>query len=115
MLFSAALFQELQKAPIYRPELDLVITAEGGSIAAFCTIWLDMAHRAGFYEPVATMPAYRRCGLGKALMIEGFRRLQMMGVTTACLGNDFDNSAGNYLYDSVGMQIFDQEYSWQKG
>jgi len=61
------------------------------------------------------VPAYRRCGLGKALMIEGFRRLQKMGATTAYLGNDVDNIAGNKLYDSVGMQVFDQEYSWQMG
>jgi ribosomal protein S18 acetylase RimI-like enzyme len=113
--FSVAFFRELQKAPIYRQELDLLIMTADGTLAAFCTIWLDGVNQIGFYEPVATVPAYRRCGLGKALMIEGFRRLQKLGATAAYLGNDVDNSAGNYLYDSVGMQVFDQEYSWQMG
>ncbi len=111
---TVAFLRQLQDAPIYRPELDLVITAPSGSIAAFCTIWFDGEHRVGFYEPVGTVLAHRRCGLGKVLMIEGFRRLQEMGATTAYLGNSADNSAGNRLYESVGMTIFDQEYWWQK-
>ena len=78
------------------------------------TVWFDEANHAGFFEPVATIAVHRRLGLGKALMLEGFRRLQNMGATAAFLGNDVENVAANRLYESVGMPVFDQECSWQK-
>lgn len=111
---NAAFLRELNKSSLYRPQLDLVIITPDGTIAALATIWFDEGHQVGFFEPVATVAAHRRLGLGKALMIEGFRRLQNIGATTAFLGNDVDNNTANKLYESVGMPIFDQEDLWQK-
>ncbi|MCP4362824.1 MAG: GNAT family N-acetyltransferase [Chloroflexi bacterium] len=109
-----AFLHELQISPIYRPELDLVIMAPNGSIAAFCVIWFDERHCTGYFEPIGTVAVHRRLGLGKMLMLEGFRRLHKMGATTVYLGNSADNSASNQLYELVGMSVFDQECLWQK-
>jgi len=109
---TVSFLRELQEAPIYRPDLDLVMKAPDGEIAAFCTIWFDEEHNAGFYEPIGTVSAHRRYGLGKALMMEGFRRLQGMGASVAYLGHGADNHAGERLYESVGMSVFDREYWW---
>ena len=111
---TVAFLRELERSPIYRPKLDLAITTLDASIAAFCTIWFDERHQVGFYEPVGTASAHRQRGLAKALLIEGFRRLSKMGATTAYLGNSAANRAGNRLYESIGMAIFDQEHWWQK-
>jgi GNAT superfamily N-acetyltransferase len=51
------------------------------------------------FEPVATVPAHQRRGLGKALLLEGLRRLQRMGATRAFV--EGHNVAANALYGSV--------------
>ena len=52
----------------------------------FTTIWFDDVTRSAYFEPVATVPAHQRRGLGKAVMTEGLRRLQRMGATLALVG-----------------------------
>ena len=92
-------YRNIQTAPLYRRDLDLVAIAPDGAIAAFCTIWFDDVTRSAYFEPVATVPAYQRRGLGKALMTEGLRRLQRMGATVAFVGGY--SPAANALYRSV--------------
>ncbi len=111
---SADFLQIIAKSPLYRPELDLIITAPDRTIAAFCTIWLDAENSVGIIEPVATMPEYRQFGLAKALMIEAFRGLQAAGASLAFLGHDAANRAGKRLYESLKMPIMDEEYLWRR-
>jgi mycothiol synthase len=92
-------YRNIQTAPLYRRDLDLVAVAPEGEIAAFCTIWFDDVTRSGYFEPVATVPDHQRRGLGKAVMTEGLRRLQRMGATTAFVGGY--SSAANALYRAV--------------
>ena len=92
-------YRNIQTAPLYRRDLDLVAIAPGGAIAAFCTVWFDDVTRSGYFEPVATVPAHRRRGLGKALVTEGLRRLQCIGATVAFVSG-FSPTA-NALYQSV--------------
>jgi len=92
-------YRNIQTAPLYRRDLDLVAIAPDGAIAAFCTIWFDDVTRSAYFEPVATVPAHQQRGLGKAVMTEGLRRLRHMGATTAFVGGY--GPAGNALYQSV--------------
>lgn len=92
-------YRNIQTAPLYRRDLDLVAIAPYGAIAAFCTIWFDDVTRSAYFEPVATIPAHQKRGLGKALMTEGLRRLQRMGATRAFVGGY--SVAANTLYRSV--------------
>jgi ribosomal protein S18 acetylase RimI-like enzyme len=92
-------YRNIQTAPLYRRDLDLVAIAPDGAIAAFCTIWFDDVTRSACFEPVATVPAHQRRGLGKALLTEGLRRLQRMGATRAFVGGY--SLAANALYRSV--------------
>jgi GNAT superfamily N-acetyltransferase len=92
-------YRNIQTAPLYRRDLDLVAIAPDGAIAAFCTIWFDDVTRSACFEPVATVPAHQRRGLGKALLTEGLRRLQRMGATRAFVGGY--SPAANALYRSV--------------
>jgi len=98
-------YRNIQTAPLYRRDLDLVAVALDGAIAAFCTIWFDDVTRSAYFEPVATVPAYQRQGLGQALLIEGLHRLQRMGATRAFVGGQ--SVAANALYQSV----MDPEYA----
>jgi len=92
--------------------LDLVAVAPDGEIASFCTIWYDDATRAALYDPVGTMPAHQRRGLGKAVMCEGLRRLEQMGALTAFV-NGFDPVA-NALYDAAISPECDRSEPWVK-
>lgn len=73
--------------------------ASDGEISAFCTIWFDDVTRSAIFEPVATVPAHQRRGLGRSIMIEGLRRLQRLGATMAFVSGY--SSAANALYQSV--------------
>lgn len=105
-------YRHIQTAPLYRRDLDLVAIAPDGAIAAFCTIWFDDVTRSAYFEPVATVPAHQRRGLGKALMTEGLRRLQRMGSTLASVGGY--SPAANALYHSVMGDDYELYEPWVK-
>jgi len=92
-------YRNIQTAPSYRRDLDLVAVAPSGEIASFCTIWFDDVTRTAYFEPVATVPAHQRRGLGKALLTEGLLRLQRMGCRYAFVGGY--SPEANALYRSV--------------
>lgn len=105
-------YRNIQTAPLYRRDLDLVAIAPNGAIAAFCTIWFDDVTRSAYFEPVATVPAYQKQGLGKALLTEGLRRLQRMGATRAFVCGY--SHAANALYKSVMSAEHDLYEPWVK-
>jgi ribosomal protein S18 acetylase RimI-like enzyme len=105
-------YRNIQTAPLYRRDLDLVAIAPDGAVAAFCTIWFDDVTRSAYFEPVATVPAHQRRGLGKALLTEGLRRLQRMGATRAFVGGY--EEAANALYRSVMGEQHELDEPWVK-
>ncbi len=105
-------YRNIQNAPLYRRDLDLLAAASDGSVASFCTVWFDDVNRAGVFEPVGTVPAHQRRGLGKALLCEGLRRLKKLGATMAYVGS-YSPEAGA-LYASVGFTEYDLSIPWIK-
>ena len=72
-------YANLQSAPLYRRDLDVVAVASDESIAAFCTIFYDDFTRSAVTVLVGTAVEHWRRGLGKAIITEGLRRLKEMG------------------------------------
>ncbi len=105
-------YRNIQTAPLYRRDLDLVALAPDGSVASFCTVWFDDVTRTGVFEPVATVPAHQRKGLGKAVMCAGLRRLKKMGATLA-LVSSYSQPAGA-LYASAGFTDYELCQPWVK-
>jgi len=105
-------YQNIQAAPLYRPDLDLVAIAPSGEIAAFTTIWYDEATRCGYFEPVGTMPEHQRCGLARSLLCEGMRRLSRLGATQVMTSGGVPPA--NALYQSVLGPIYDLYQPWEK-
>jgi ribosomal protein S18 acetylase RimI-like enzyme len=103
-------YRNIQTAPLYRRDLDLVAVAPDGAIAAFCTVWFDDVTRSGYFEPVATVPAHQRRGLARALMTEGLRRLQRIGATVAFVSGY--SPAANALYQSVMGNDYELYEPW---
>ncbi len=105
-------YLNVQKAPLYRSDLDLVAVAPDGELAAFCTIWYDPESQTAGFEPVGTHPAHQRLGLGKALMTEGLLRVKQLGATLATV-NSYSEAAGA-LYSSMGFTAYDLSEIWEK-
>jgi ribosomal protein S18 acetylase RimI-like enzyme len=107
-----AWYRDVQRAPLYRRDLDLVAVAPGGELAAFCTLWYDDATRTAAFEPVGTHPDHQRRGLGRALMAEGLRRVAVLGATLTTVGSY--SEAAHALYTSAGFTDYDLSEPWVK-
>lgn len=107
-------YQGFMHSPAYVPDLDLVSVAPNGRYASFCTCWLDPVNRVGLFEPVGTHPDFQRLGLGKAVMMEGMRRMQANGMQTAIVGAESDNPAAQGLYRSIGFQAVNKLCTYRK-
>jgi mycothiol synthase len=105
-------YQNIQKAPLYRPELDLVAIAPDDEVAAFTTIWYDEATKSGYFEPVGTRPEHQRQGLARSIMTEGLRRLKRCGATQAMVIGG--SMRANALYASVLGPVYDNFQPWER-
>ncbi|MCP4428149.1 MAG: GNAT family N-acetyltransferase [Chloroflexi bacterium] len=97
------------RAPEYEPALDLVVVAEDGRLAAFCTGSISAeentitGRRDGYTDPVGTHPDFRRRGLARALLLAGMALLKERGMETAVLGTSSQNIAMQKTAESVGF------------
>jgi ribosomal protein S18 acetylase RimI-like enzyme len=92
----------------YRADLDCVVVAPDGSVAAYTLAWLDELNGIGEFEPVGTHEDYRRRGLGRAVNLFALQRLREEGATealVACRG-DAEYPLPARLYESVGFREF---------
>ena len=94
--------------PKARLDLKIAVTAPNGDFAAFCGMFYEPAGKYAYVEPVATIPAYRRLGLGKAAVLEGIRRCALLGAEMAYVGSD------QAFYQSMGFTKVHNTEGWVK-
>jgi mycothiol synthase len=92
-------YANLQSAPLYRRDLDIVAATLDGSIAAFCTLFYDDFSRSAVTVLVGTAFEHWRRGLGKAVITEGLRRVKEMGCTRVF--STAHEEPADYLYRSI--------------
>ncbi|NHK32501.1 MAG: GNAT family N-acetyltransferase [Asgard group archaeon] len=97
------LFNNYTKTSFYNPELDILAVAPDEGFAAFCTIRFDPISRIAEIEPVGTHPNHRRLGLGKAVIIEGLKRLKKYKPKAIVITGAANTVGANCLYDSLGF------------
>ena len=68
-------YQELQKAPDYRKDLDLYVVAPSGEYVACCIVWIDRYNKVARLEPVGSLVL----GMGREVVMEGLRRAVALG------------------------------------
>ncbi len=100
-------------APCFRRELDLVVEAPDGTLAAYVGIPYDPVNRCGIFEPVCTHPDHRRLGLAHALMQEGLLRLRAIGAVAATVDTG-NRIPANRFYDSLGFTEAYRGSAWRK-
>jgi len=95
------------RCPEYVPELDLVAVAPDGHIAGFCVCWLDRhgEETYGQVEPMGVRADLVGLGLGGALLLEGLRRLLLLGARTVYVETDCYRNPALRLYESAGFRV----------
>lgn len=109
--YTAASYEGVRRTPPYRGDLHVLVEAPDGTMAASTIMWLDEVNRTAEFEPVGTHPAYRRRGLGRAMLLHGMHLARAAGathVTVACLGAP-GHPAARGLYYSVGFRMFSRD------
>lgn len=92
------------RAPQHRADLDLVIAAPDGSLAAFCVGWCAPTRRVAQVEPMGVHPRFQRLGLGRILLLEMFQRFRAHGAERAIVETDLGRSPARRAYESVGFR-----------
>lgn len=104
--------------PEYLPDLDLVVEAPAGRLAAFCVGWISTSGHGdaliGQIEPLGVHPDYRQLGLGRAVLLEALRRLGRRGVATIVVETDDFRDAAVTLYTSTGFSVAEKILIYRK-
>jgi ribosomal protein S18 acetylase RimI-like enzyme len=98
-------YAQFMRLPGYDRELDVVAIAPDGVIAAYVNGWIDPLNKIGDFGPVGALPAYRRQGLTKAVLLECLRRMQVRGMNRVSVSTGVTNTPAIRLYESVGFKI----------
>jgi ribosomal protein S18 acetylase RimI-like enzyme len=98
-------YAAMMRLPGYERDLDVVALAPDGVIAAYVNGWIDPVNRIGDFGPVGTRPAYRRQGLGRAVLLECLRRMQERGMQRVSVSTGVTNLPAIRLYEGVGFRI----------
>ena len=91
----------------FDPEVWL-LAWDGDDVAGVCLCRPEATGRpnVGWIRILGVRPPWRRRGLGRALLLEAFRRFRMRGMEAVELGVDGENTTGAVrLYESVGMSV----------
>lgn len=87
----------------------------GDEIVAFSRNYAKRHGDWGFVGTLGVRPAWRRRGLGLALLRDSFGRFRATGETTVALGVDVENPTGaTRLYERAGMHVLWQADVWEK-
>ena len=110
--------QRTLQHPAYKPELDLVIAAPDGQLAAFCIGWFDTqglnGAPAGQIEPLGVDERYRGQGLGEAILVATVQRLHQLGPHKVYVETDSYRNAAFALYESVGFRVVKEVLVYRK-
>lgn len=99
---------QVQRAPSFRKDLNIVVVAPDESYVAYAGMWFVPENKLGYVEPVATDPAYRRMGLGRAAVLEGVRRVIDLGAAYIWVGRDME------FYKAIGFERQFRRSLWIK-
>jgi GNAT superfamily N-acetyltransferase len=89
-------------------DLKIAVVAPNGDFVSYCGMWQDQRSLSVLVEPVATDPAFRKMGLGKAAVLEAVSRCRDLGAQRAFVGSS------QQFYYSIGFRPFATSTWWAK-
>jgi ribosomal protein S18 acetylase RimI-like enzyme len=109
-----AWFRGKSSAPTYSPAWDLIAVSPEGMMIAYNLVWLYSLIQAAEIDPLGTHPDYRQRGLGRALLLESFKRMQVSGIRYAYIASEAKDPLVSHLYSSIQPVETYQGYHWFK-
>jgi len=100
--------EHAMRRPNVNLDLKIAVVAPNGDFVSYCGMWQDSASQSALVEPVATDPAYRKMGLGRAAVLEAIRRCGMLGAKRAFVGSS------QQFYYSIGFRPYAAATWWEK-
>jgi len=98
---------EWERHRFVRTDLDTglwLVAWDGVEVAGTCTAFVNPDR--GYVDELGVRKRWRRRGLGLALLLESFARLEARGQTEVVLGVDSENATGAlHLYERAGMRV----------
>lgn len=105
----------MMHAPHYLPDMDLVVVAPNGKLAAFCVCGFDDPDKkVGYTDPVGTHLHFQRMGLAKAVVSTSLRMLQNAGAVRVELGTSSENVAMQKLAETLGFVCISEKLWFAK-
>jgi len=98
----------------YRRDLDIVVEAPDGRLAAFCIGWFDEETCRGHVEPLGCDEEFRAQALGRVALAEGLHRLQSLGAKEIYVETDNYRSTAFRLYESFDFQVIQNVLVYRK-
>jgi GNAT superfamily N-acetyltransferase len=95
--------ERLMECSLYRPELDLCVLADDGTVAGYGLFWADPVTGVGLVEPMRTEDAHQGKGLGAHLLTSGLDLLARHGSTRLKVTYEETNTAAKLLYTHAGF------------
>ena len=101
-----------EEIEMHRPNVNLdikiAVVAPNGDFVSYCGMWYEPASEYALVEPVATDPAYRKLGLGRAAVLEGIKRCGLLGAKEAFVGSS------QQFYYNIGFRPFGTSTWWRE-
>jgi len=88
-------------------DLKIAVVAPNGDFVSYCGMWQDPASQSALVEPVATDPAYRMMGLGRAAVLEAVKRCGALGAKRV-----FVDSKQQFYYQ-IGFRPYETSTWWE--
>lgn len=107
-------YRNFQESPYYRAEFDMVAEAPDGTLAANAGFTVHEKESFALIEPVCTHPDHQGKGLARAVMAEGLRRVQALGIDACFVGAWYSNPVSNHVYQSMGFRDGVSLYLWRR-
>jgi len=106
---------------VFDPELTTLGLSPAGEVVGVCLCIIDPARNRrrgreeGWIDSLGVLREHRGKGLGRALLLEGMRRLRRRGCMHLLLGVDTENPTGALgLYESVGFREWKTGVNFRK-
>ena len=106
--FDAGRYGQIRSSTAYSEKLDIVLERDG-TFGSYAICWADPISGIGHFEPVGTHPEWRGTGAGRAVILEGLRRLRQAGMRQARVSTAGFNHPAQALYESCGFERVDTE------
>lgn len=101
----------MMRDPDYDLELDLLVVAPDGRLAAYCMCSISReenertGRKQGYTDPLATHPDFQRRGLARALLLTGLLELKRRGMQEAALGTSSENIPMQRAAQAAGFRV----------